>query len=170
MTDSDAEAKLRKLTLWLKKINLMIANVQNSQLRKLANSNSNPKEIWAAVRSISNPPQSKCILSSYTPDVINNYFASIASDDDYNLSDILGLMNDITEDDSEAMRCNKITEPEVERLLRSLKNTAPGNDNIPCWVFKSCSYELAGIVSHIINSSFGHNTVQLAHFRSYSCS
>jgi hypothetical protein len=69
-------------------------------------------------------------------------------------------MNDITEDDSEAMRCNKITEPEVERLLRSLKNTAPGNDNIPCWVFKSFSYELAGIVSHIINSSLHLGTVQ----------
>jgi hypothetical protein len=121
------------------KSNLMIANVQNSQLRKLANSNSNPKEIWAAVRSFSNPPQSKCILSSYTPDVINNYFASVASDDDYNLPDILSLMNDITEEDSEAMMCNTIKEPEVERLLRSLKNTAPGNDNIPCRVFKSCS-------------------------------
>ena len=42
------------------KNNLMIANVQNSQLRKLANSNSNPKEILAAVRSFTNPPQSKC--------------------------------------------------------------------------------------------------------------
>ena len=106
--------------------------------------------------------------------MINNYFASIASDDDYNLSDILGLMNDITDEDSEAMRCNKIAEPEVERLLRSLKNTAPGNDNVPCWVFKSCSYELAGIVSHIINSSLLSGAVPsswlLAHFRSHSCS
>jgi hypothetical protein len=93
----------------------VIANVQNSQFRKLANSNSNPKEIWVAVRSFSNPSQFKCILSSYTPDVINNYFASVASDEDYNISDILGLMNDITEDDSEAVRCNKITEPEIER-------------------------------------------------------
>jgi hypothetical protein len=96
-------------------------------------------------------------MSSYTPDVINNYFASIASDDDYNVSDILSLVNDITEDDSEAMRRNKITEPEVERLLRSLKNTAPGNDIISCWVFKSCSYELAGIVSH--NSSLHSGTL-----------
>jgi hypothetical protein len=133
--------------------------VQNSQLRKLANSNSDPKEIWAAVRDFSNPPQSKCILSSYSPDVINNYFASIASDDDYNLYDILGLMNDITEDDSEAMRCNKITEPEVERLLRSLKNTAPGNDNIPLLGVQKLFIRTRWHRSSRINSSLISGTV-----------
>ena len=143
----------------------MIANVQDRQLRKLANSNSNLKEIWSAVRSVGNQSRTNNLMSECTPDAVNNYFASISSDEDYNLSDILSLMNDVTDDDFEAMRCNEVTEPEVERLLRSLKNTAPSNDNIPCWVFKSCSYELAGIVCHIINTSLSPAQYQAAGLR-----
>jgi hypothetical protein len=52
----------------------------------------------------------------------------------------------------------KVSAYEAERVLRYLKNTAPGCDNIPAWLLKSCSVELTGIVAHIINSTFcsGH--------------
>ena len=42
-----------------------------------------------------------------------------------------------------------------------MKNTAPGYDyiNFFCWVFKTCSYELAGVVAIIINYSFRTGTV-----------
>ena len=32
--------------------------------------------------------------------------------------------------------------------------TAPGLDALPSWLFAKCSYELAGIIAHIFNSSF----------------
>jgi hypothetical protein len=54
---------------------------------------------------------------------------------------------------------DKISVYEAERLLRHLKNTAPGNDNIPVWVFKSCSLELAEVLAHIINSSFSSGVI-----------
>jgi hypothetical protein len=47
-----------------------------------------------------------------------------------------------------------ITEMEVERMFRTMRSTAPGYDNIPSWVFKTCSYELASIVGFIIHFSF----------------
>lgn len=47
-----------------------------------------------------------------------------------------------------------ITEMEAEQLPRTIKSTAPGCDNIPSWVFKTCSYELAGIIAFIINYTF----------------
>ena len=56
-------------------------------------------------------------FSSYSPDMVNDYFAAIASDDDYDLSTILNLINDVTEDDFKAMTSYEITNPEVERLL-----------------------------------------------------
>jgi hypothetical protein len=49
---------------------------------------------------------------------------------------------------------NKIVNYEVERMLRLFKNTAPGNNDILCWVIESCSFELAGMVADIINYSF----------------
>jgi hypothetical protein len=63
-----------------------------------------------------------------------------------------------TENDIEAVNTRRISAFEVERVLRHLKNTAPGNDNIPAWLFKSCSCELAEIVAHLMNSSLcsGH--------------
>ena len=139
------------------KINQMIASVQNNRLSKLANSNC--KEIWAAVRSCSSRSHLNSIYSSYSPDTVNDYFAAIATDDDYDISKILDLINNVTEDDFNAMTNNEITEPEVECFLRRLKNTAPGNDNIPCWLFKSCSYELAGVIAYIINYSLYSGTV-----------
>jgi len=42
---------------------------------------------------------------------------------------------------------------EVEPMLRRVKRTSPGRDNIPFWVFTQCSVELADIVAHIYNRS-----------------
>jgi len=42
---------------------------------------------------------------------------------------------------------------EVERLLSKETYTASGCDHIPAWLLRSCSYELADIVTHILNCS-----------------
>ena len=42
---------------------------------------------------------------------------------------------------------------EVEPLLRRVVKTASGRDNIPYWLFSTCSYELADVVAHLYNST-----------------
>jgi len=48
---------------------------------------------------------------------------------------------------------------EVELYLRKIRNTSSGYNDLPCWVFKQCSYELSSIVSTIFNKSFQTGTV-----------
>jgi hypothetical protein len=44
-------------------------------------------------------------------------------------------------------------------MLRSLKHTSKGLDNIPVWLFRSCSFEIGEIVAHILNNSIRSGTV-----------
>ena len=69
------------------------------------------------------------------------------------------MRSTLTPDDYEKISSSSITEVEVEYLLRKMKNTSPGYDNIPCWVFKTCSYELAGVIAFIINYSIRSGVV-----------
>jgi Reverse transcriptase (RNA-dependent DNA polymerase) len=48
---------------------------------------------------------------------------------------------------------------EVETALSKVSKTAPGPDNIPYWVFKDCSFELADVVTHIFNCSLKSSIV-----------
>ena len=53
-----------------------------------------------------------------------------------------------------------LTNFEVEQLLSRIKLTAAGCDGIPAnWLLRSCSYELADIVAHILNCSFSTGKV-----------
>jgi hypothetical protein len=110
--------------------------------------------MWAAVRSCTSSHVQSSLLTSYPPDIANQFFAKISTAQDYSRSEVMNLRSENSEYDIADINANKIADYEVERMLRLLKNTAPGNDDIPCWVFKSCSYELAGMVADIINSSF----------------
>jgi hypothetical protein len=47
----------------------------------------------------------------------------------------------------------------VEKLLRTLPNTAPGPDNLPAWIFRNCSVELAGVITDLFNQSIMEGTV-----------
>ena len=44
---------------------------------------------------------------------------------------------------------------EVERLLSKLKLSASGCDDTPAWLLRTCVYELADTVAHIITSDKG---------------
>ena len=52
-----------------------------------------------------------------------------------------------------------LTEFQVESCLRRIKKTSPGIDNIPAWVFRACSFELANIDTHIFNCSFSTGVI-----------
>ena len=42
----------------------------------------------------------------------------------------------------------------MELMLRRIKRTSPGLDNIPYCVYKKCSFELANVVAHVFDLSF----------------
>ena len=47
----------------------------------------------------------------------------------------------------------------VEMLLRKIKKTSAACDNLSAWVFRNCSFELASIVTHILNCSFSTSAI-----------
>jgi len=55
-----------------------------------------------------------------------------------------------------------VNDCELEPVLRRLENTAPGCDDIPAWVYRSCSFELADVISDIFNCSFRTGTVPVS--------
>jgi len=42
----------------------------------------------------------------------------------------------------------------LSKNLSKIKRTAVSCDDLPAWMFRNCSYELAGTVAHILNCSF----------------
>ena len=44
-------------------------------------------------------------------------------------------------------------------MLRLMKCSSPGLEGIPSWFFRNCSYEIADVVTHILNLSFTHGVV-----------
>jgi len=55
---------------------------------------------------------------------------------------------------NDGFTCKHLTVYNVEKSLRHIKHTSPGTGNIPSWFFKHCSYEIAEIITHILNLSF----------------
>jgi len=51
---------------------------------------------------------------------------------------------------------------QIEPILRRVKNTAPGLDNLPAWLFQLCSFELAEVIAGILNHSFRSGRVPLS--------
>ena len=82
---------------------------------------------------------------------INQFFADIATDPDYDIERMKAFWKcDNTDSNQEIF----INDYEVEPLLRLRKNTSPGVDCLPAWLFNLCSFELASIVARIFNISF----------------
>ena len=79
------------------------------------------------------------------------YSGDTATDHSYYLSHILQFCVSL---DVNTSNMHTLCDYEIQRLLRTMQNTAPGFDGLPCWLFKRCSYELAGIVTTILNMSF----------------
>jgi len=89
-------------------------------------------------------------------DDINQYFAGIATDPNYDPDELCHLRR-VAEDNSEhsgAITC----EYEVHSMLSSVKKTSPGIVDIPYWVFKHCTVELTPVVTYLINTIISNGT------------
>jgi hypothetical protein len=92
------------------------------------------------------------------PDAVNNFFAAVATDDCYSISDVLNFRIHLN---GKPCDIRTFYDYEIELLLCRVQHTSSGYDDLPCWVFKRCSYELAGIVAALLNRSFQTGSVPL---------
>jgi len=89
-------------------------------------------------------------------DKINEHFAGIATDPNYDPEQISAMKPIITGTTS---HCEEITcEYEVYKMLATLKKTSSGFDGVPYWVFKHCAVELAPVITHLINTVVKNGT------------
>ena len=132
------------------KINSLIVAERSKTLSNLENAT--PKQLWAAVdRTGKYNSGNTAYCNSLLGDVnrVNDFFASISFSHDSkpcsfsNLDSVHELASDFT-----------IYNYEIEPVLRRLKPTAPGLDQLPTWLFKKCSVELSDIVAYIMTRSF----------------
>jgi hypothetical protein len=127
------------------KINTLVSSSTRTRYNSL--STASPKTLWREVNNASRPSTNAVFINKTEPDTFNNFFAGISFDNSKPTS-YSCLMSE---------NCNFDTTPlnefEVERQLRTLKNTSPGSDNIPTWVFRHCSVELSGIITVLFNQS-----------------
>jgi len=105
--------------------------------------------LWDAVKKAGHS-RSSDIKSRLLEDLnaVNQHFADVATSHDYNLDNVRKYCTEGMHNDAISL-----SEYEVEAMLRKCKKTSAGCDNLPAWLLRSCSYELAGVVTDIFNRS-----------------
>jgi hypothetical protein len=148
--------KLSEANTIAEKINGLIIEDRGRRLAKLSNSSS--KELWAAVKHSGGNGSATASLHPLLSDVnaVNDFFANISY-----TAQRHDLESSATADLSpESWRADlSILDYQIEPYLKNQKLTAPGLDGLPSWLFRSCSVELAGIVSQIISRSFNQGII-----------
>jgi hypothetical protein len=93
--------KIDAANILAEKINGIIVDNRSNRFEKLARANT--KELWEAVRGRergnNNEVRNRYSAYSPSPDIVNNFFATIARTDDYKLENITELRNVITPSD-----------------------------------------------------------------------
>ena len=79
---------------------------------------------------------------------INDYFANIATDPSYSRENVIKAA---LQAPHWPANCNNCTTDRVQIMLTRISRTSPGKDNIPYWVYRHCSSELAEVVTRIVN-------------------
>ena len=79
---------------------------------------------------------------------VNKHFASVCFDPNYSVADVMCFKRTLhTSYNSDIV----LAPYEVERFLSTMKASSPGLDNIPHWLFRTCSFEIAEVVTHVLN-------------------
>ena len=116
-----------------------------------------PKELWRVVKDISGTTRLNSKFALLHPllkdtDTVNAFFANISTNLNYN-RDVVNAFSLHTEFNSILFNY------EIEPILRRVKRTTRGFDGLPAWLFQQCSYELADVVTGILNCSFSSGTL-----------
>ena len=86
------------------------------------------------------------VRSTIDPKIINLYFQSINTDDQYNTPAVLSIP-----DGTRIPPTIKVHT--VWKFLSTLKRTAPGPDELPFWIWRDYAYHLAPTITKVFNSS-----------------
>ena len=135
------------------KIGNLIAEFRATHLERI--SYSDTRRLWATVKpSLGKSHKPVSLAEMYGDtfadlDCINQYFAGIATDPNYDSDEIQRLTRVAVDKNTHS---GPITcEYEVFRMLSSVKKTSPGLDGVPYWAYKYCAIELTPVVTHLIN-------------------
>ena len=85
------------------------------------------------------------VSSTIDPRIINLYFQSINTDDQYSSPEVLSI--------PDGTRIPTIEMHTVWKFLSTLKRTAPDPDELPFWIWRDYAYQLAPTISKVFNSS-----------------
>ena len=99
-------------------------------------------------------------------DILNSYFASIATDPDYSAEAISDAVSDAEFPLSQSRRTSSDFHPYsadyIAIVLHHIPHTAPGPGGIPAWVYKTLAVQISGIVSSLINYSISQSSAPTA--------
>ena len=98
-------------------------------------------------------------ISNIDQNQINNYFANVAIDHDY---DRCAVIKAALQAPHRAADFVKYTRASIELILTRIRTTSPGNDIIPYLVYRDCAHELSEVVTMLVNLSIGLSVVPCA--------
>ena len=157
--------KAEQLTI---KIGKLIDQVRNNTFDKINANNS--QKLWKTIKkaTASSNHSNGNLLDSLKIDYnqLNSYFVDVATDADYDPIETANMVQ------TASGRCNQdtvdnLTDYDIFSLLKSIKKTSSGPDEIPYWVFRECAIELTPVVNHIVNLSIGQGVVPSAWKKAY---
>ena len=90
--------------------------------------------MWNVVRVKTNSIATQANAHLSNPDIVNNYFAGIATDDRYIKSEVLKFCGSHGTEDS---RVSILSDYMVETYLHKIRNTSSGYSALPCWVLRN---------------------------------
>jgi len=116
------------------KINDIIVSIRSKRLTNAAHGSA--KDLWAQIRSKAKTRNKPILMggNAVNADQLNQYFAGISTDPDCTVSGVTRFyrQNSVLPG---TPSFNEIHGYEIEPILRRVKNTATGCDNLPAWLF-----------------------------------
>ena len=113
-------------------------------------------QLWKVVNCKNGSTPSTALPSYITAETLNAAFVAVSTDN-FCTVDPRDVASTIFSSERQATStqdcCLCISKFTVESMLRRVKCTSPGADNLPAWFFKACSVELADIIAHLFNIS-----------------
>ena len=136
-----------------RKINKLIRENMVSEVKKENGKYaSGSKKWWDTVNKITGRKANHTSIN-IDPSVINSYFQTINTDDNYTYPELVPIPNET--------RVPNVDIPTVERFLERQKKTSTGPDGLPYWVWKDFAKYLAPVITKIFNMSLEQQCVPL---------
>jgi len=122
-----------KANIVAERINELICKCCERWLSSISNSTS--KELWVAVNGKSQRNGNIAINGvPLNSNVLNCYVATVATDTDYDEQNVISYRVNLCDNDT--YNNSVVHVYEIEPMLRHIKSTAPGIDELPAWLFR----------------------------------